>query len=393
MSATNNTANYSELTNEASEILNPKFWVKSPGFDLSLVTGGAFFTLGVAAIAFQVPQYLPIFFWIWVVAFEGSHFWATFSRTYIDSEYRKTNAKVLYASLVFFLFPFLAVLADASQSSISYMSLYGFFIFVWSLYHNARQHYGFMSIYTGKAKIHSELKSKMTKTLYFSVCSAQAYFLLNFKIQGAFGLATAASVSPNLDFLVAKLPIIFSIGSIAYFFYLTKELIEKVGKKALIGMYYIGVCWLFYSTMFYVVAPMDTLFQSMSGAETLMLIAIMNSLFHNIQYHAIVWYYGNKRYNEEKVEQKSYGIARFVNYKTANYLGFALLMGAVFGFITWNVGDWPAPNGSWAMTQASHWAYVLFFGIIGHHFYLDQKIWRPSTQKELRSYLDLKQES
>ncbi len=34
-------------------------------------------------------------------------------------------------------------------------------------------------------------------------------------------------------------------------------------------------------------------------------------------------------------------------------------------------------------------AYVLYFGIVGHHFYLDQKIWRPSLQKDLSQYLGL----
>ncbi|MCB0357249.1 MAG: hypothetical protein KDD40_09590, partial [Bdellovibrionales bacterium] len=170
---------------------------------------------------------------------------------------------------------------------------------------------------------------------------------------------------------------------------LTKEALNTVGPKALISLFYIAVCCVFYSTMFYFIAPNDHFVQNMSGGETLMLIAIMNSLFHNIQYHAIVWYYGNRRYNEKNADHKEFGLARIVNYKTLNYLSIAILLGLVFAFITWNVGDWPGPSGSWTHVSTHHWAYILFFGIIGHHFYLDQKIWRPSQSQELRSYLKL----
>jgi hypothetical protein len=64
-------------------------------------------------------------------------------------------------------------------------------------------------------------------------------------------------------------------------------------------------------------------------------------------------------------------------------------MGAVYGFITWHVGDWPSFSGSWQNVKFHSWAYILFFGIIGHHFFLDQVIWHPSRSKELKNYLKL----
>ena len=382
----------SELVDDSggvlSEISDKSFWVKGPLFDLLFVTGGAFFTLFVAALSFQMPQYLPLFLWIWLVVFEGSHFWATFSRTYIDTKFRSENKSLLLGSLVFFLFPALIVYADSFGSEVSYTTMYGFFIFVWSLYHNARQHYGFMSIYAGKAQVEEEDKKLMAKTLYFAVGAAQVYFLLNFKLQAVFGIEQAGISNASLGFLTTKLPLVISVGSLMFLIQKGMKMYQKYGAKVLVSFHYIAVCWLFYSLMFFGIAPMDKLFQSASGVETLMLIAIMNSLFHNIQYHAIVWYYGNKRYNEDG--KKGFGIAKFANYKLFNYAGISLLLGAGFGYIAWRLGDWPTPLGSWEFTTHSSWAYVLFFGIIGHHFYLDQKIWRPSKSKELKGYLGLK---
>lgn len=363
-------------------------WIRNPIYDLGLVTGGAFFTLAIAAMAFSNPLLLPLFFWIWIVGFEGSHFWATFTRTYFDRKFREENKPVLLGSLVFFLFPALALWAQSSSNqSIEYATLYGFFIFCWSLYHNARQHYGFMSIYSGKIGVSSDLKSKLTRALYMVICFAQAHFLLNFKIQGVFGLSTAASVNPTLGFLVNELPMALTAFGILYFIKIGFETVDTHGRAALMPLVYIGTCAIFYSTMFYYIAPRDHFVQNLSGIETLMLIAIMNSLFHNIQYHAIVYHYGQKRYQTPQ-PNKAFGSARWINKNLASYIGFALTLGLVFAGIVWNLGDWPNVFGQWTQNSGMQpWAYVLFFGIIGHHFYLDQKIWRPSKNKELKSYL------
>ena len=366
-----------------TSLATANLWIRGPVFDLSLVTGGAFFTLVMALLVFQAPQLLPVFFWVWVVGFEGSHFWATFTRTYFDADFRRENKALLYGSLVFFAFPALALYAG-NQSDIAFASLYGFFIFVWSLYHNARQHYGFMSIYAGKAGMSGEQKNKLVTALYTSVCFAQAHFLFNFKAPGALGFATPSSVSPTLEFLIWQLPIMLSVGALVYLVWSASVIYREKGFQAFMPLFYVGVCWLFYSVMFYFIAPRDQFVQSLSGVETLMLIAIMNSLFHNIQYHAIVFHYGQKRYKEEG---RKFGAARLINKHALSYGVFALLLGGAFGFIVWNVGDWPDFTGQWTGGGMQAWAYVAFFGIIGHHFYLDQKIWRPSKSKELREYL------
>ncbi len=383
----NTSPSISVTTSKDSLFSNKALWVKGPLFDLLFVTGGAFFTLLVAAVSFQFPQFLPVFLWIWFVCFEGSHFWATYSRTYIDNKFRSENKLLLTFSLLFFVFPLAAGFADQVQTKFNYMTMYAFFIFVWSLYHNARQHFGFLSIYTGKAKIEMEDKVKLTKALYFSVGAAQAYFLLNFKLQAVFGLSSAELANANLGFLVHELPMIISLASMAYLINLAFNFWSKYGAKSFVSLHYTAVCWIFYSAMFYGIAPIDKLFQNNSGAEALMLIAIMNSLFHNIQYHAIVWYYGSRRYTKAE-KSEDFGMAKLVNYKLLNYAGFSLILGALFAWTAWKVGEWPRANGSWEYTSGSLWAYVMFYGVIGHHFYLDQKIWRPSKQKELKTYLE-----
>lgn len=361
--------------------MNNSRWIRSPQFDLSLVSGGAIFTLIVAMVSFQVESLLPWFFWAWIVFFEGSHFWATFSRTYFDNKFRAENKGFLVGSLVFFLFPAIALFLD-TQSSVSYSTLYGLFIFTWSLYHNARQHYGFMSIYSHKAGISQESKSLLTTSLYMLIGFAQIHFLLNFKVPGTFGLSGLSSGNTTLTWMLTELPIVLSFLALGHFVYSLMQ-VKKEKKDLTAIINYVMTCAVFYSMMFYFIAPQDLFIQGQDGAQKLMLIAIMNSLFHNIQYHAIVWHYGQSRFKGEK----EHGMANLLNSKTINYVLFSVSMGSVFGFIVWNLGDWPNLNGIY--TGGFHsWAYIVFFGIIGHHFYLDQKIWRPSKQKDLREYIN-----
>lgn len=366
---------------QTSVSLNP--WIRTPFFDYSFIMGGAFFTLFIAFLSFQFPAMVPIFFWCWVIFFEGSHFWATYSRTYIDDKYRKENSLVLYTSLIFFLFPILAIVLQNQFKAISFTVFYGFFIFVWSLYHNAKQHYGFLSIYAAKIKLDFADKTKLKNALYAVIIFSQIYFLINFKLQGTFSISSSFQSTPVLLFLTTNLFYILTGLGALYFIYQAFVMYKKYDNKILPIVSYIATCLIFYSTMFYYIAHSDH-FITKDGVSVLILIAVMNSLFHNIQYHAIVWHYGQARYTKE--ETQKYGIAKFVNGKTLNYIIVALLLGGVFGFIVWNVGGSPDINGSFT-ANANNWAYVLFFGIIGHHFYLDQKIWRPSKQTDLKSYL------
>ena len=361
----------------------PSKWIHSAGFDLTFITGGAFFTLGVAAAAFAWPGLLPVFFWLWVVLFEGSHFWATLSRTYFDQKFRRENPSFLWGSLVFFLLPALAVGFDGVLGGVSTMLLYGFFIFTWSLYHNARQHFGFFAIYSKKAGLSAKQLKTLATPLYVGIAIPQLYFLFNFKAPLTFSLPLLPGEG-ELAVLLQNLPPLLSGGVVAYFAWQVYQL----AKAKSIGLgpvvFYALTCFGFYSIMFYQIAPLDQFVQTGSGAQALLLIAIMNSLFHNIQYHGIVWYYSRSRYQNEN---ESFGLARLLNGTRVNYVATALLMGGVFGLITWYVGDAPDVSGSFAHAKGYHWAYVLFFGIIGHHFYLDQKIWRPSRQQELNRYL------
>lgn len=364
-----------------------QIWIRSPRFDLTFVMGGAVLTLLLPVLISMRPELLPLAFWIWLIGFEGSHFWATFSRTYFDTRFREENPGLLLGSLMFFAFPALAVLVRTSTNSAWATDLYGYFIFLWSLYHNARQHFGFLSIYARKSGNRAETIAAYQRVIYLAIVGAQIYFAAHFKTELALAVAPFHQWPEAAQVLLTYGPFALTAAAALWLAILVRNSYAESGKRSLIPALYTAVCLVFYSVMFYVVAPLEPFFPSaVNGAQKLMLLAVMNSLFHNIQYHAIVWHYSAERYRNAG----HFGWAGRFNRGTTSYLGVALSMGVVFGLIVWNMHDWPWITGAYTRgTDFPTLPYILFFGIIGHHFYLDQRIWRPSRQQDLRQYLGL----
>lgn len=366
---------------------NTSIWLRSAAFDLTFVMGGAPLTLALPIIVSLVPAALPTIFWLWIVLFEGSHFWATLSRTYFDNAFREKNARYLNGSLLFFVFPAVAVALRWSLRSNWPTDLYGYFIFLWSLYHNARQHFGFLMIYGKKSGNSASILKGYRTVIYLAIVGAQVYFATHFKTELAVPVAPFRLWPTWLQTLLTYVPYAVSMGASVLLSVLTARAFTANRWRALVPSLYTLVCLVFYSVMFYGVAPREPFFANpANGAQKLMLLAVMNSLFHNIQYHAIVWHYSAARYRSDE----RFGWAQQFNRSTGRYGTVALAMGLLFAAIVWHMHDWPSLAGTFiSVSEFAAIPYVLFFGIIGHHFYLDQRIWRPSTQHELRTYLGL----
>src|SRR6185503_9591084 len=77
-------------------------WIISRGVDLSLVSGSA--SAGYLYLLLYTSFGVPIswLWWFWSVGFDGTHIFATASRTFFDSEARARNPALLYGSLLFF---------------------------------------------------------------------------------------------------------------------------------------------------------------------------------------------------------------------------------------------------------------------------------------------------
>src|SRR5271165_1035311 len=104
-------------------------WIVSRGVDLTLVIGSV--SAGWLYLLLYVVLHVPItlLWWFWSVGFDGTHIFATASRTYFDAEARARTPLLLWGSLlVFFALGPLMVLAGLK-------GLLALLVGVWAYYH------------------------------------------------------------------------------------------------------------------------------------------------------------------------------------------------------------------------------------------------------------------
>ncbi|MFM8314472.1 MAG: hypothetical protein ACKOA8_09320, partial [Deltaproteobacteria bacterium] len=227
--------------------------------------------------------------------------------------------------------------------------------------------------------------------MYLTTYAPMAHFFLSYKLGADFpGFFGVLSSNSFFSSVVLNLPMVLSGVSLLYFGFLASRVLSgKPQSGSPLSLLYIVNCFIFYNVMFHWVAAKGPFLPGYeSFGQKLMVVSIMNSLFHNIQYHAMVWFYSKKRYAEAPSDG-FFGWAKAVNSKFLTYSLAALGFSTVFTLVFWLRAEIPFFNLGLSEGGWSKLAYILYFGVVGHHFYLDQKIWRVSKAPELSNYLSL----
>ena len=119
-------------------------WIVNRGVDLGLVIGSVFAGYVYLLLYTALHVKISLLWWFWSVGFDGTHIFATASRTYFNAEARARDRNLLYGSLlVFFSLGPLMVLAGQK-------GLLALLVGIWAYYHVIRQHYGFLVLYKVK---------------------------------------------------------------------------------------------------------------------------------------------------------------------------------------------------------------------------------------------------
>ena len=116
------------------------------------------------------------------------------------------------------------------------------------------------------------------------------------------------------------------------------------------------------------------------------------TIFHDLQYHAIVWFHNRNRYARPG---EGHGLARHVNASLVRYLGFAAAFSlGIYLLVACSTGVFPGcqvflTRKILGPITANQLGLSLWWGIALHHYYLDQKIWRIRGDDRLRRDLGL----
>ncbi len=133
-------------------------------------------------------------------------------------------------------------------------------------------------------------------------------------------------------------------------------------------------------------------------ATGLLTFSMIITIYHDVQYISIVWFYNEKRYGgDRKKAEKRYGFAAKLSRSIFYFMGFAILVSIPvwgFGCLINRIPVCEMGTGeAWGqaiMLDSTTW--IVFFvmltsGFQMHHYIMDQYIWRPSKDSRLREDL------
>ncbi|MGO8786183.1 MAG: hypothetical protein ACLQVL_02205 [Terriglobia bacterium] len=342
-------------------------WIVSPRADV------LWFTLGGAASAYifwalwrftHVPLILLVA--IWAVVFDETHGFATISRTYLDAQERKRRGRWLWGSLAFFLAvgPVLILLHLGEWLEVATV--------LWGYYHVFKQHYGFMMMYKKKNRDFRPEDMKLDKVFFaaafyypfltYPLYSKEAAAMLPFPI-----IPRLASIYENL------LLFLLILVTLAY-------LVRQVQK----WRQGLSLNWP-KQLLFAAAIPVNYLLFR-SGMPLLGVYAAV-TIFHNVQYHRLVWFYNQNKYTQDSSGARKFGLATLINARWLTYVAAAALYAIIFDVVPRFVLRTEVGLMNIGTRNQIIFSFFAAPGLL--HYWVDGHIWKVRSDPELRTYLQL----
>lgn len=357
---------------QATAVIRSQPWIISRREDLVWFQGSVL--AGVALLLFfwlepslnngnyTVWNPVVIALLLWGVMFDGTHVWGTYARSYFARDANSHAAlPKAWSWAIIASGPAIAlvdyVLFRPSTSLLGQAGpLFKFFLvfaYMWAYWHLVRQHYGFLILYRRKA---GEVGRSGGRLDALVLWVGTLYPYLRFSLSDRYVQTGLPQVVPSewLAWVRPALDISFLVIIIGAVGLIVSGVVEKprLGPKHLL----LAIVIVF---SFFVFELLDNLL-TITAALT---------IFHNLQYHRIVWQYEG-------------GHGRTPSGSLGAYLGLGLILG-IF---------WYGPRVfGVALAEASLTRNVLLglgWGVAFHHYLVDARIWRVRRSPQVSQALD-----
>ncbi|NHZ65533.1 hypothetical protein [Massilia genomosp. 1] len=344
-------------------------WIGGPLFDACFFFGSGVVALAAGLLMLAAPgTVLPLWFaWIWLV--EGPHLCATWQRTYLDAGFRRERGCLLWTSLAWLLpGPVLLGATWISGRPEPFLLFLGF-VALWSFHHAVRQHHGILSVYQRLGEADAVARKADTR-------------LLHGILWVAFGLLALAHPA-NLDLArrvswgaaaIAALGALLAAAMLWWAALLVRR--WRRGSAVLPGVF--GLVVAVGTTLFslFAVGMREPLLANpLTTEQVFMAATIVGGTLHGLQYIGIVIATERRRVKPARA--------------AGPVLAYALMLAASLLYVLLNVARGGAPVGAAPGSASAQVFLALYWGLFCHHFWLDQKIWRPSSDARLRAELGL----
>ncbi|HYN85174.1 MAG TPA: hypothetical protein VER32_07980 [Pyrinomonadaceae bacterium] len=299
---------------------------------------------------------------LWSVLVYAPHVFATLSRTYFDREERRARARLLAGSLLFFAVGPVMVLAGAGF-------VFFFLAAMWAYYHLVKQHYGFMVLYKKKNGDLARVDNALDRAL---IATGFWFPFVAFVARDAEAMARVPAQLHAGIWYAEKLLLAATVAvGVAW---LARQAQRAVRREPLDVPKYLLLAAALPMHWVVLLTPMPH--------KPVAIVAIL-TIYHNFQYHRLVWFHNRKYVGPEARER--HGAAELISRRLVYYVFFGVLFGLWYQgprqYVNWSAGL----NNFDLKTQLLSsflWGYAFV------HYYLDSKIWRvrrdPSVGRALR---------
>lgn len=363
-------------------------WITSRNFDLLWYVGAA--STGYILLFLNLKLAVPalLLFWSWILLADGPHVFGTISRTYLDKEERRNRGALLWGSLLWLLPGPMVLLISVSLKRTMPFFLFLTLAQVWAYWHVVRQHYGFLSLYQWK---NNEPSGRANPVDYWSFYVLMLAPFVSFLMRHPDARAEMGLTPQPLPMEQAFLLCLHAAILIALVSYAAKEYrrMRKGQPWNLPKNVFLSACIPLHLFIF--------LHPVISTHVDIRLFAVFLTVYHNLQYLALVWFYNRNRYGEDR-QGIRFGWASLISRNFIVYYFLGLLYTLLYRLPNWYFSAIPfsarahlSQLPSQSLLTFSNFAISIWWGFAFHHYYLDQKIWKPG--KDRRLAFDLRVES
>jgi len=388
-------------------------WIVNKRADLLWFIGGAFGGYFLFFLHSGLHLDMLTVWFLWVVFIDTPHFFGTYSRTYLDREEWQNRKKLYIGSLAWLLvgptmifMSYLFYQAGVTAYRVPFVIFIVLFN-LWAYWHVVRQHYGIMSLYKRKNGDISFFDRRLDQiVLYVGLIAPFVAFVVRHpesrSILGLHGpaaplpAATLASLLTtsywqqlSLDQILLIVSVI-AVSGVALAFVLRQVHLLAHNKVVnLPKLFFLLALIPLYSYICYHPAVLTAPLIAFSAFVT---------VYHDIQYIAIVWFYNKNKYQNAGANADRYGLAVKVSKNFLTFMLCGISMAAVFRLFGCSLEIHPgcgvlvmtSKNVMFAEFTTKELLTGFLLGFSMHHYFVDQFIWRPSKDKKLRADLKLK---
>lgn len=314
---------------------------------------------------------------IWAMVFDETHGFATISRTYFDDEERSRRGRWLWGSLIFFfaIGPVL-ITGDTLGRRLWGLNLHLADLLelateLWGYYHIFKQHYGFMMMYKKKNRDFDPVDTRLDNWFFLA---AFYYPFLTYPLHNR----EAAEMLPFP--IPARLGGIYENVLLFITILVTVVYLARQVRKWQMGM---NLNWPKLVLLASAIPINYLLFRS---SMPLLGVYAAATIFHNIQYHRLVWFYNQNKY-AHRVEGRTYGLATLVNSRWLVYVAVAALYAMIFDFVPRFILKPELGPGDLNLRNQLIFCFFAAPGLL--HYWIDGHIWKVRRDPQLRTYLQL----